>query len=100
MDQDQQKKVRRYASTIGILVILAAVLVFYYLKYVPERRSEFNQAAFLELTQIESALQSQNTAYHDALQNIIRKHPIDSNAFIKFNLQGTKDSNINNIESL
>jgi cbb3-type cytochrome oxidase subunit 3 len=52
MDQDQPKRIRRFASTFGILILLAAVLGFYYFKYVPERRTEFNKAAFLELSQI------------------------------------------------
>ena len=71
MAQNKTNRIREYASTIGILILLAGVLGFYYLKYVPERRGEFNQAAFLELNQIEFALQFQNNAYHDALQNII-----------------------------
>lgn len=87
MDQEQPKRIRRYASTFGILILLAAVLGFYYFKYVPERRTEYNQAAFLELNQIEYALQHQNRAYDDALQNIIHQDSIDSKALLKFNLQ-------------
>jgi cbb3-type cytochrome oxidase subunit 3 len=87
MDQEQPKRIRRYASTLGILILLAAVLGFYYFKYVPERRTEYNQAAFLELTQIEHALQNQDGAYNNALQNIIHHDKIDSLAFDKFNLQ-------------
>jgi cbb3-type cytochrome oxidase subunit 3 len=81
MAQNKTNRIREYASTIGILILLAGVLGFYYLKYVPERRGEFNQAAFLELNQIEYALQFQNKAYHDALQNIIQHDQIGSRPF-------------------
>ncbi|HEX3080635.1 MAG TPA: hypothetical protein VHQ04_09235, partial [Puia sp.] len=81
MDQDQPKRIRRYASTFGILILLAAVLSFYYFKYVPERRAEYNRAAFLELSQIENALRNQDGAYHNALQNIVSQDTIDSKAF-------------------
>ena len=91
MDQDQPKRVRRYASTFGILILLAAVLGFYYFKYVPERRNEFNRAAFLELTQIEHALVNQDRAYHDALQITARQATIDSMAYDKFYLQVTNN---------
>ena len=87
MAQNKTNRIREYASTIGILILLAGVLGFYYLKYVPERRSEFNQAAFLELNQVEYALQFQNNAYHDALQNIIQYDSIDEKALLKFNLK-------------
>jgi len=89
MDQDQPKRIRRYASTFGILILLAAVLSFYYFKYVPERRAEYNRAAFLELSQIENALRNQDGAYHNALQNIVSQDTIDSKAFDKFYLQIT-----------
>jgi len=87
MAPNKTNRIREYASTIGILLLLGGVLGFYYLKYVPERRSEFNQAAFLELNQIENALQFQNKAYHDALQNIIQYDSIDEKALLKFNLK-------------
>lgn len=87
MAQNKTNRIREYASTIGILILLAGVLGFYYLRYVPERRGEFNQAAFLELNQIEFALQFQNSAYHDALKNIIQHEKIDIDALAKFNLK-------------
>jgi cbb3-type cytochrome oxidase subunit 3 len=100
MDQDQPKRIRRYASTIGILVLLAAVLGFYYFKYVPERRTEFNQAAFLELNQIEYALQNQNSAYQGALQNIINHDKVDIRAFANFNLRSTGNSKFGNNDNI
>ena len=87
MAQNKTNRIREYASTIGILILLAGVLGFYYLKYVPDRRSEFNRAAFLELNQVENALQFQNKAYHDALQNIIQHDQIDEKALLRFNLK-------------
>ncbi|HLA59183.1 MAG TPA: hypothetical protein VK622_10500, partial [Puia sp.] len=87
MDQDQPKRIRRYASTFGILILLAAVLGFYYFKYVPERRTEYNKAAFLELSQIEHALRNQDGAYYEALKIIVCQKTIDSKAFDKFYLQ-------------
>ncbi|HLA57791.1 MAG TPA: hypothetical protein VK622_03480, partial [Puia sp.] len=87
MDQDQPKRIRRYASTFGILILLATVLGFYYFKYVPERRTEYNRAAFLELSQIEHALRNQDGAYRNALQNIASQDTIDVKAFDKFYLQ-------------
>ncbi len=87
MAQNKTNRIREYASTIGILILLAGVLGFYYFRYVPERRGEFNKAAFLELNQIEYALQFQNNAYHDALQNIIEHHQSDESALLKFNLK-------------
>jgi hypothetical protein len=89
MAQNKTNRIREYASTLGILILLAGVLGFYYLKYVPERRSDFNKAAFLELNQIEYALQYQNSAYHDALKNIIKHEKIDIDALAKFNLKPT-----------
>jgi hypothetical protein len=92
MDQDQPKRIRRYASTFAILILLAAVLGFYYFKYVPERRTEYNRAAFLELTQIENALRNQDRAYHDALQNIINNGKFDLGTLSNFNPRLTSDT--------
>ncbi|HZZ75950.1 MAG TPA: hypothetical protein VFE04_08495, partial [Puia sp.] len=100
MDQDQPKRIRRYASTFGILILLSALLGFYYFKYVPERRTEYNQAAFLELNQIEYALQHQNNAYYNALQNIICQDSIDRKALLKFNLRATVSSKFEGTDTI
>ena len=67
------KRIREYASSIIIFTLLAVALAFYYLKYVPDQKSEFNQTAFLELNQIQYALLSKTKALHEALRNIIRQ---------------------------
>ena len=72
------KRIRDYASSIIIFTLLAVVLAFYYLKYVPEQRSEFNRTAFLELNQIQYALLNKTKALHEALRNIIRQPQKDN----------------------
>jgi hypothetical protein len=79
------RRIREYASTFVILILLAGVLGFYYFKYIPERRTDFNRNAFLELSQIQSAFQIQNQAYRSAIQNILRQNNPDSSALFKFN---------------
>jgi hypothetical protein len=85
MAENLSKRIRAFASTIIILVLLAGVIGFYYFKYVPDRRAEFNRNAFLELSQIQSALQNQTIGYRGAIQNIIQHGRIDTSALIPFN---------------
>ena len=95
MGSDQPKRIREYASTILIFVLLAGVLGFYYFKYVPERRNEFNRNAFLELGQIQTALQSKSQAYWDAFHNMIPKEKIDPEMLAQFNYKHVpKDDSI------
>jgi hypothetical protein len=67
------KRIRGYASSIIIFTLLAGVLAFYYLKYVPDQRSEYNRTAFLELNQIQYALLNKTRALHESLRNIFRQ---------------------------
>ncbi len=78
------KRIREYASSIFIFILLAGVLGFYYLKYVPEQRSEFNRTAFLELNKIQYALINKTKAFHEALRNIIHQPQIDSGSLSRF----------------
>jgi hypothetical protein len=85
MNSNVSKRIRELASTFIILILLSIVLCFYYFKFVPERRSEFHRNAFLELSQMESALQSRDAAYRDAIQNILKQTPLDKFSLLKFN---------------
>ena len=85
------KRIREYASSIIIFTLLAGVLSFYYLRYVPEQKSEYNRTAFLELNQIEYALQYKNQAYHETLGNIVHQLNFDINYLPKFNYKPGKN---------
>jgi hypothetical protein len=87
MNSSISKRIRELASTFIILILLAIILCFYYFKFVPERRTEFHRNAFLELSQMESALQSRDAAYRDAIQNILKQSPLDENSLLKFNFE-------------
>jgi hypothetical protein len=87
MNSDTSKRIRELASTFIILILLTIFLCFYYFKYVPEHRSEFHRNAFLELSQMESALQSRDAAYQGAIQNILQQSPLDKPSLSKFNFQ-------------
>ena len=78
------KRIREYASSIIIFTLLAGVLSFYYLKYVPEQKSEYNRTAFLELNQIQYALLNKTKALHDALRNIIHQPQPDISSLAGF----------------
>ena len=85
MSPNPNKRFRNFASTAFILVLLAAVLGFYFFKYVPERRTEFNRNAFLELGQIQNALQAKSQGYFNAFSTIIPSGAIDTNMLSAFN---------------
>jgi len=85
MGSNLTKRIHEFGSSIIILIILAGVLGFYLLKYVPERRTEFNRNAFLELNQIEIAFQFQNSAYYSALQLVIQQNHVDPASLSGFN---------------
>ena len=94
MATDQPKRFRNIASTMGILILLAGVLGFYYFKYVPERRAEFNRNAFLELGQIKTALQTKSQAYWDAFHTIVTTGKIDLDLLAQFNYQPVEHDKI------
>jgi hypothetical protein len=84
------KWIRQLASTFVILLLLAATLFFYYLKYIPDKRSEFNRSAFLELNQMKDAFLNRNQGYRDAIANIIHQEKLDTKALANFNYRGGK----------
>jgi hypothetical protein len=90
MSSTLSRWIRQLASTFIILILLALVLCFYYLKYIPDKRGEFNQSAFLELNQMKDAFQYRNQAYRDAIENIISQGNIDTSAILKFNYRADK----------
>jgi cbb3-type cytochrome oxidase subunit 3 len=94
MNQNQTKRIGDFASTIFILILLGGILAFYYFKYVPDRKAAFNRNAFLELSQIETALQSKSKAYRDAFQNIIPQGKIDRALLLQFNFKPVKGDSI------
>jgi hypothetical protein len=85
MSTQISKRIRDLTSTIIILILLGLILGFYYIKYVPDNRRAFHRNAFLELNQMENALQSRNTAFRDAIRNIISQKKIDSSSLLGFN---------------
>src|SRR5450432_108476 len=86
------KWIRELASTFAILIVLAIFMCLYFLKYVPNKRSEFNRGAFLELNQMKDAFRYRNQAYRDAIENIISQPSIDTSAILKFNYRAGKDN--------
>ena len=46
MAENLGKRLRAFASTIIILILLAGVIGFYYFKYVPDRRAELTGMRF------------------------------------------------------
>ncbi|HEY8735382.1 MAG TPA: hypothetical protein VIL90_12505, partial [Puia sp.] len=94
MNQNQTKRIGDFASTIFILILLAGILAFYYFKYVPDRKAAFNRNAFLELSQIETALQSKSKAYRDAFQNIFPQGKVDPTLLLQFNFKPVKGGHI------
>jgi hypothetical protein len=63
--------VRKTISALLLLGLLAFLLFLYFLKYVPAQRTDFHRRAFLELGQIERAIQERNTAYINAINTSI-----------------------------
>jgi hypothetical protein len=85
MDPSPTNRFRNLASTVIILILLLGVLAFYYFKYVPERQKEFNRNGFLELSQIQTALQTRSTGYWDAFKNIIQNGKLAPDMLREFN---------------
>jgi hypothetical protein len=76
------------------------VLGFYYFKYIPERRTDFNRNAFLELSQIQSAFQLQNQAYRNAVENILKQNNPDPRTLLKFNYDSNAHATFDDDDSL
>src|SRR5258708_2509447 len=78
---------RKTLSILLLAGLLAFLLVLYFLKYVPDQRSDFHRRAFLELSQIDRALQTRNKAYLDVIRNSVDSLPADSipNALQRYN---------------
>ena len=69
---------RKMISALLLVGLLAFLLSLYFLKYVPAQRTDFHRRAFLELGQIERAIQERNSANISAITNSIRKIDADS----------------------
>jgi hypothetical protein len=69
---------RKMISVLLIVGLLAFLLVLYFLKYVPDQRSDFHRRAFLELSQIEKAVQARNKAFIEVIRNSVDSMPADS----------------------
>ncbi|HEY6900675.1 MAG TPA: hypothetical protein VI233_08540, partial [Puia sp.] len=63
----QNQVIRRIIPVTLTLLILGVFLSLYFFKYLPRQKDNYNRRAFLELEQIEKAIQSRNTAYSRAL---------------------------------
>ena len=70
--------IRKMISALLLLGLLAFLLSIYFLKYVPAQRSDFNRRAFLELSQIEKAIQERNKGYIGVITGSIDKITADS----------------------
>jgi len=66
----ENKVIRRIIPAVLTLLILGIFLSLYFFKYLPRRQDDYNRRAFLELEQIEKAIQSRNGAYTRALTYI------------------------------
>ncbi len=64
---------RKLAGVFLIMIILAIFLSLYFFKYVPSEQKDFHHNAFLELKQVETALQERNKAYVAAIQNFLKR---------------------------
>ena len=60
---------RKMISVLLLIGLLSLLLVLYFLKYVPDQRSSFHSQAFLELGQIQKALQTKNAGFLDAIRS-------------------------------
>jgi hypothetical protein len=94
MNPNPTSRFRNLASTVIILILLLGVLAFYYFKYVPERQKEFNRNAFLELSQIETALQAKSTGYLKAFETIIGSDSIAADMLKEFNYKPALNKHI------
>ncbi len=77
-------RIREFAGAFIIFSLLSLIFGLYFLKYIPAQRSNFHRNAFLELSQLENALQERNKGYRDAIHNFIIEKNIDSAALLKF----------------
>src|SRR5258705_1415736 len=84
MSPNLKKRIHLFGGTIFIFVLLAVLLGFYFFKYIPERRTAFNRNAFLELDQIEDALQVKDQAYRAAIRMILHQEIVNTDALLKF----------------
>src|SRR6185312_5361786 len=62
---------RKMISVLLLIGLLSLLLVLYFLKYVPDQRNEFHRQAFLELGQIQKALQTKNAGSLDAIRTTL-----------------------------
>lgn len=54
---------RHYISIVSVLILLSIFLSLYFLKYVPEQRSDYNERAFRELRSITDAFEARANAW-------------------------------------
>lgn len=90
---------RQLASAFVLLMLLIALLGFYYLKYVPDRRNELNRTAFMELNQLKNAVQYRNQAYQDAVTNSIQTvliPPANTNPDTPYHVKPAQFTSIDN----
>jgi len=66
----ENKVIRKIIPAVLTLLILGIFLSLYFFKYLPRQQDDYNRRAFLELEQIEKAIQSRNGAYTRALTYI------------------------------
>jgi len=90
---------RKMISVLLLIGLLSLLLVLYFLKYVPDQRNDFHRQAFLELGQIQKALQTQNAGFLDAIKSTVESTASGDipgsllTKYFKFNkLQKSKDS--------
>jgi hypothetical protein len=65
----RSNRLKRLAGTFVIILLLVIALCVYFLKYVPGQKKTFHRSAFLELSQIQGALNQRNQAYRKAFTN-------------------------------
>lgn len=66
----ENKVIRKIIPAVLTLLILGIFLSLYFFKYLPRQQDDYNRRAFLELEQIEKAIQSRNGAYTRAMTYI------------------------------
>ncbi|MBS1661505.1 MAG: cache domain-containing protein [Bacteroidetes bacterium] len=74
----QNQVIRRIIPATLTLLILGIFLSLYFFKYLPRQKDNFNRRAFLELEQIEKAVQSRNTAYSRALDIYAQRRVVNA----------------------
>jgi hypothetical protein len=72
----------RVLPVILILLLLGIFMSLYFFKYVPEQQNAFNGRGFMELGQIEKAVQSRNQGYIWAIETFLA-HPLAPNPLIQ-----------------